>query len=72
MLKAPGFQMVEENSKYSPSYFYQINHSIRKSLFYFLFEGDTPYLRNTELGLPGENHLQLEKGRVCLLCKLII
>ena len=54
MLKAPGYQMVEENSKYNPSYFYQINHSIRKSLHY-LMEGDTPYLRNADLGLPGEN-----------------
>merc|ERR1712241_1130375 len=45
MLKAPGYQMVEENSKYAPSYFYQINHSIRKSIHY-LMGGDTPYLRN--------------------------
>ena len=58
MLKAPGYQMVEENSKYNPSYFYQINHSIRKSLHY-LMEDDTPYLRNADLGLPGENNLQL-------------
>ena len=72
MLKAPGFQMVEENSKYSPSYFYQINHSIRKSLFYFLFEGDTPYLRNAELGLPGEIIYNWKKGGVCLLSELII
>ena len=53
MLKSPGYQMVEENSKYKPSYFYQINHAIRKSLHY-LMEGDTPYLRNADLGLPGE------------------
>ena len=58
MLKAPGYQMVEENSKYNPSYFYQINHAIRKSLHY-LMEGGTPYLRNADLGLPGETHMQL-------------
>lgn len=58
MLKAGGYHMVEENSKYNASYFYQINHAIRKSMFYF-FEGDTPFLRNADLGLPGEIYMQL-------------
>ena len=57
MLKAPGYQMVEENSKYDASYFYQINHAIRKSVHY-LMEGDTPYLRNAEVGLPGNRSKQ--------------
>ena len=56
MLKAGGYHMVEENSKYNASYFYQINHAIRKSMFYF-FEGDTPFLRNADLGLPGEIYM---------------
>ena len=57
MLKAPGYQMVEENSKYEASYFYQINHSIRKSLHYIMEDG-TPYLRNAELGLPGKKQIE--------------
>ena len=52
MMKGPGYQMVEENSKYSPSYFFQINHSIRKTLQNVW--GEDPYLRNADLGLPGE------------------
>ena len=51
-MKGPGYQMVEENSKYSPSYFFQINHSIRKTLQNVW--GEDPYLRNADLGLPGE------------------
>ena len=53
MLKASSYQMVEENSKYSDSYFYQIDHPSRKSLFnaiQLLYRA--PYVEQDK-GLPG-------------------
>ena len=52
MLKAPGYQMVQENSKYDDSYFYQIDHASRKSFFnIFTLGSGVPYMRQE--GLPG-------------------
>ena len=52
MLKAPGYQMVQENSKYNASYFYQIDHASRKSFFnIFTLGSGVPYMRQE--GLPG-------------------
>jgi hypothetical protein len=52
MLKAPAYQMVEENSKRSDSFFYSIEHESRKSIFnaYNLL-AQVPYMK--EGGLPG-------------------
>ena len=56
MLKAPGYQMVQENSKYNESYFYQIDHASRKSLFnVFQLGYQAPYMRQE--GLPGNKYL---------------
>lgn len=55
MLKASSYQMVEENSKYEDSYFYQIDHPSRKSLFnaiQLLYRA--PYVEQ-EKGLPGND-----------------
>ena len=53
MLKAPGYQMVQENSKYNDSYFYQIDHASRKSFFnIFTLGSGVPYMRQE--GLPGK------------------
>ena len=53
MLKAPGYQMVEENSKYAPAYFYQIDHASKKSFFNILQLGfQAPHMRQD--GLPGK------------------
>ena len=55
MLKASSYQMVEENSKYNDSYFYQIDHPSRKSLFnaiQLLYRA--PYVEQDK-GLPGTN-----------------
>ena len=54
MLKASSYQMVEENSKYNDSYFYQIDHPSRKSLFnaiQLLYRA--PYVEQDK-GLPGK------------------
>ena len=57
MLKAPGYQMVEENSKYAHSYFYQIDHASKKSFFNILQLGfQAPHMRQP--GLPGENEIK--------------
>ena len=54
MLKAPGYQMVEEISKYAPSYFYQIDHASKKSFFNILQLGfQAPHMRQD--GLPGKD-----------------
>ena len=53
MLKTPGYQMVQENSKYKDSFFYQIDHASRKSFFnIFTLGSGVPYMRQE--GLPGK------------------
>ena len=57
MLKASSYQMVEENSKYEDSYFYQIDHPSRKSLFnaiQLLYRA--PYVEQDK-GLPGMKYI---------------
>ena len=45
--------MVQENSKYKDSYFYQIDHASRKSFFnIFTLGSGVPYMRQE--GLPGK------------------
>ena len=39
VIKAPTYKLVEENSKFSNSYFYALDQESRKSLYYPMFIG---------------------------------
>jgi hypothetical protein len=43
-IKASGYKMVEENSKYNDSFWYSVEHKTRKSAYHLLFMSNKPEL----------------------------